>query len=450
MNVQRFTVALAAAAVLVGVGAAAAAPPTGSPPENGGLPSISGTVRQGSTLTASPGVWGGTVPITYAYQWQECDVNGTTCTSISGATKKTYVLTSAEVGRTIRIRVGAKNSDGSAQAFSLPTAEVAAPGNAPANTTPPETSGVAQEGQKVTVSNGTWTGTTPINYDYRWQRCKGSPMTCNFISGASSSSYVVVSDDVGSTLRAEVDATNSVGTSSALSGVTDTVLAAGKAPANISLPVISGDAGVGKTVTGNPGLWAGAKTYSFAWQRCNASGGGCSAIPGATKATYVVASADAGLSVRFKVTAANNTGSTDASSVAAPVSSAATGNAVDVTTLVARPDHLLISQVKFSPSPFGNPGGTLTVKVKVSLEGTDKVVKGALVYITPTPYAWASASAELPTGADGWVSVPIKTTKSLPHSGALVMQVRARGPGQSETDILGGISTRRLVQVSLK
>jgi hypothetical protein len=30
------------------------------------------------------------------------------------------------------------------------------------------------------------------------------------------------------------------------------------------------------------------------------------------------------------------------------------------------------------------------------------------------------------------------------------MQVRARGPGNTDTDILGGISTRRLVQITLK
>jgi hypothetical protein len=71
--------------------------------------------------------------------------------------------------------------------------------------------------------------------------------------------------------------------------------------------------------------------------------------------------------------------------------------------------------------------------------------------VTCIPYNWVKGQPpETPTGADGWVTLTIKTTKSLPHSGALVMQVRARGPGSSEEAILGGISTRRLVQVSLK
>jgi hypothetical protein len=56
---------------------------------------------------------------------------------------------------------------------------------------------------------------------------------------------------------------------------------------------------------------------------------------------------------------------------------------------------------------------------------------------------------ETPTGSDGWATLQIKTTKSLPDSGALVMQVRARGPGTSDEAILGGFTTRRLVQITL-
>jgi hypothetical protein len=221
---------------------------------------------------------------------------------------------------------------------------------------------------------------------------------------------------------------------------------------NTQLPVIAGDPTVGKTLTGYPGTWSGANSYAFGWLRCDAGGGGCATIPGATSSSYTVTSADAKLTLRFKVTATNSSGSTSAKSVAVKVISASSGtaNSVPVTSLTPHPDHLLISDVKFSPSPFGNPGGTFTISVKVMLEGTNKAVSGALVYVTPTPYNWANASAEVPTASDGWVAIKIQTTKSLPHSGALVMQVRARGPGNSEQDILGGISTRRLVQLSLK
>jgi len=443
-------VALAAAAVVVGV--ASAAPRAGSPPANAALPAISGTVRQGETLTASPGSWGGLVPITYTYAWQRCDANGTGCTAIAGETDKTYKLAAGDVGKTIRVKVVAENADGSAQAFSTPTAEVAPPNSAPANTGQPDPSGSAQEGQTITVNNGTWAGTTPITYTYAWQRCTPGTGSCSFISGETKNSYELVKADVGYQLRAEVTASNSVGKGSAFSNLTEKVIAKGSPPSNTSLPVIVGDATVGKTVTGFVGVWSGAKSYTQQWMRCNTGGTGCSAIPNATSTTYTLVAGDANQTVRFRVTAKNDSGSTDAQSVAVHVTGGggSSGNSVPVTSLTARPDHLLIKEVKFSPSPFSNPGGTFTIKVKVMLEGTNKVVSGALVYVTPAPGTWAKASEELQTGSDGWASLTIQTTKSLPHSGTLTMQVRARGPGNSEEDILGGISTRRLVSLNLK
>ena len=45
-------------------------------PATPSLPTISGTAQSGQTLTASPGSWSGTQPITYAYQWQRCNSSG--------------------------------------------------------------------------------------------------------------------------------------------------------------------------------------------------------------------------------------------------------------------------------------------------------------------------------------------------------------------------------------
>lgn len=109
---------------LLGAGSAAAAP---SAPHNTSPPKISGTAQQGQTLTADPGTWTGTQPITYAYQWLRCNPAGNSCSNVAGATDKTRVATAADVGKTLRVVVKATNTDGSSNATSAPTATVASP-----------------------------------------------------------------------------------------------------------------------------------------------------------------------------------------------------------------------------------------------------------------------------------------------------------------------------------
>ena len=107
------------------------APGTPSPPVNTSPPSISGTPQDGQTLTASPGSWSGTQPITYADQWQRCNSSGANCAPISGATSPTYAVTSADVGSTLRVAVTASNSAGSATATSAATTVVQPSSNPP-------------------------------------------------------------------------------------------------------------------------------------------------------------------------------------------------------------------------------------------------------------------------------------------------------------------------------
>jgi hypothetical protein len=109
-------------------------PPPPAPPANTSLPTVSGTAQEGQTLTASAGAWSGTAPIAYAYQWRRCDLAGASCADVSGATGASYGLGSADVSRTLRVRVTASNAAGSASATSPATAVVQA---APAPPPPP-------------------------------------------------------------------------------------------------------------------------------------------------------------------------------------------------------------------------------------------------------------------------------------------------------------------------
>lgn len=97
-------------------------------------------------------------------------------------------------------------------------------------------------------------------------------------------------------------------------------IAAALVPIDVSLPTIGGVVGQGQTLTAAPGGWGDTPTaYAYQWQRCDASGGGCAAVTGATAPTYALTSADAGSTVRVQVTATNRFGSVAAMSAATGV-----------------------------------------------------------------------------------------------------------------------------------
>jgi hypothetical protein len=129
--------AVVAVAALVAVSAALAATSRSAvKPTNSSPPSANGDASVGSTLTASPGTWDGSGPISFQYQWQVCGGDGKNCHDVAGETDKTYKVRSGDLGNTLRVRVIASNSDGSSSATSDATAKVAAASPAPTPTAP--------------------------------------------------------------------------------------------------------------------------------------------------------------------------------------------------------------------------------------------------------------------------------------------------------------------------
>jgi hypothetical protein len=91
-------------------------------PVNTALPTITGTAAVGSRVTATRGTWT-QKPTSYTYGWSRCDSDGA-CAGIVGATAKSYVVTTADVGHTLRVTVTAHNSAGSTAITSNPSTEV--------------------------------------------------------------------------------------------------------------------------------------------------------------------------------------------------------------------------------------------------------------------------------------------------------------------------------------
>jgi hypothetical protein len=202
-------------AVAVAAPAALAAPPVNETP-----PTISGTAAEGQTLTASNGTWSNN-PTAFQYQWQRCRADGLGCVAVPGAIERTYLLTQADVGHRMRVRVLAVNADGATPARSGPTAVVTAT-NAPQNTSRPSVSGEARVGRQLTADPGTWTG-SPTSFAYQWQRCDIDGTGCHDITDATARTYTVRVVDLGFRLRVEVRATNSSGSGAATSALTSVV-----------------------------------------------------------------------------------------------------------------------------------------------------------------------------------------------------------------------------------
>jgi hypothetical protein len=228
------------------------------------------------------------------------------------------------------------------------------------------------------------------------------------------------------------------------------------APVNTSPPTITGTAQEGQKLVGSRGTWSGTvNDYNDRWVRCDQDGGSCANISGASnRLGYVLKNVDVGNTVRFKVEAKNGSGNTFASSVPTavvtagtkppPVTSgcAKTGGTIPVAG-VTSPARLNIDQTQISPSTISFSTRSVTARFHISAcKGN---VEGALVYVTAVPYGMFGDANEQPTGSDGWATLQFTALAGFPVSQKqqlLVMFVRARKSGE---DILGGISSRRLV-----
>ena len=213
---------LAVVAALVAGSFAAAA--RAAVPANTSPPTISGTPKEGSTLTANDGTWTNS-PTSFTYQWQRCASDGRSCGDITGASSKTYTPASTDVGHALRVVVTAVNADGRASAVSGATDAVSGK-SGPTNTVRPSVSGNAVVGGTLRVSNGSWSP-TPASYGRQWQRCESDGTGCTNIAGATGQSYGVRSADTGRRLRALVTARTSSGNTTVASSLSAVVSSTG-------------------------------------------------------------------------------------------------------------------------------------------------------------------------------------------------------------------------------
>jgi hypothetical protein len=383
-----------------------------APPRNVTPPTISGEPVLGQTQTADPGTWSGTQPITFTYQWRSCNRTGGGCTSISGATARTYVVRQSEVGRTLRVRVTARNNIGTETETSAPTAVIAAsaPTGCPGGNGPISINELSPPARllvdRFQVSpNPIRRSAARIVVRFHVTACGGRE-----VGGAIVYSTAVPFNQFAIPPEQQTGADGWV-------TMRMDRLAGFPAADNQTLLVMFIRARKG----GEPVL-AGVSTRRLISFRL--SGAPRTVAQTTPSAPRVVGAARA--------------------ATACPA-----GNGPMNVNQVTPPARLQVDRFQVAPSPIPRTTSSLVVRFHVSACG-GRDVGGALVYSTAVPFNQFSIPPEQQTGADGWVTVQMDRLAGFPAAKKqtlLVMFARARKSGDP---ILAGISTRRLISFRLE
>jgi hypothetical protein len=328
-------------------------------------PTVSGTLQQGSKLTANPGSWSAHGTISYRYQWYRCNAVGAKCGSIHGATRGTHLQTRADVGHALAVTVSATDRTGTAVAYSSLAGLVAKTTARVAAAAQPSLSGTALVGQTLTVAAPRWTSAAAGPAKFGWLRCNANVRRCTRIVGATTNTYSLTSADAGRVLVAGVTVARLTVLSAA-----SAVVRAQPGPVALAGPSIGGTLQAGEQLTGTAGVWSGngGISYTYQWYRCNAKGARCGTIRGATRNTYREVAADVAHTLALTVRATDTTGTTAAYS--------------SLAGLVALPNASLAARAQ--PALAGSPA-----------VGQELTVTGGAYTTTPSAltYAWLRCNA---------------------------------------------------------
>jgi hypothetical protein len=302
-------------------------------PENLVAPALTGTAFVGTKEVSTAGTWMAVPDPAFAYQWLICNSEQNLapaqkpadCETISGAIASDYTPLISQVGQFLMMQVTASNAAGTSTAFSMTSTEIkSAPVNlvAPAVVVSNGTTGLPVASQStLSTAGGTWQGRPTPTYEFQWFSCAvamtasadepGEDKDCKPVTErAAGITYDPVPSDRGRFVAVKVFATNIHDVVSHWSA-TSTVI--NMAPVADAAPVVEGVLFVQGAATSAGDTWTAhpAPTRTYQWLSCGevTLPSSCSAIPGASAATYAIPSAQENRSLMVRVTARNAFGS---------------------------------------------------------------------------------------------------------------------------------------------
>ena len=287
-----------------------------------GTPVISGTAQVGETLTADTtgiGDGNGLDRVKFRFQWVSHD--GSADTDIANATDSTYTLVADDAGKTIKVRVAFTDRGGYSESLTGgETATVAARPNSPA-TGAPSVTGTAEVGKTLTADTSGIAdddGLSGATFSYQWIANDGSADTD--IQDATDSTYTLVADDEGKTVKVLVSFTDDAGTVETLTSTATNSVAARPNSAATGAPTINGTIQVGETLTADTsgiGDADGLNNVSYSYQWVANDGTADTDITDAADSTYTLVAADEDKTVKVQVSFTDDAGNEETLSSAA-------------------------------------------------------------------------------------------------------------------------------------
>ena len=215
--------------------------------------------RIGNTLYGSRGTWSNT-PTSYTDKWQWSSYQGGPYADFSPAQANTTLVTSGNMewdGRYVVYAIKATNTKGASDwVYSSNEAHLVK--YKPVNNTVTIT-GTTKSGQVLSASSD-WQFTITnygdispeVPFFYSWTYSNGTAA----YNDNNSTSYTLTDNDIGKTIRVNVTATNTGGSTTASSGYTATITSAAPvAPIPVSSPTLSGTGVAFTNVVSSPGTY---------------------------------------------------------------------------------------------------------------------------------------------------------------------------------------------------